>query len=318
MKNFFKLILVLLIVAAVVIGISGYKLITLYQYDKDFDNSDLGQQEMYNNKKVDNIMLFGVDADESGTRRSDAMMVMSLDYKEHKIKLISLMRDSYVEVPGYGKDKLTNAYSYGGPELTIETINENFGLDISEYATVNFEEMAAIIDAVGGVEVEVTDAERKEANKYIEEYGRTYGIEVQDIEESGLQTLDGVQAMTYGRIRKNGTGDDWARVERQSVVLEAIFEKLKTSSPITLYRTLKVILPNVTSSVSKNEAGDILKNFIMHPGKPIMEHTRIPADGEWDGKKIHGVYYTVFNINDAENEIYDYIYNDIMPGNSDS
>ena len=312
-KRLFGCILVLLIAAVIVICICVNKLMDPYQYDANFNSSGLNQEIINSSKPVDNIMLFGVDADDNGTRRSDAMMIMSLDYKEHKIKLTSLMRDSYVDIPGHGMDKLTHAYSYGGPELAISTINKNFGLDISEYATVDFQQMASIIDAVGGVEIDVSEAERKEANKYIGEYGRTYGVDVQEIESDGLQTLDGIQAMTYGRIRKNGTGDDWGRVERQSVVLQAIFNKLQNVSPITLYHTMETILPNVTSSVSKGEAISIFRNFILHFGKPTMEHTRIPVDGEWDGKKIHGVYYTVFDVDDAADEIYDFIYKDIMP-----
>lgn len=112
-----------------------------------------------------NIALFGVDQRNNQEQvRSDSVMILSVDKKHNKIKIISLMRDTYVEIEGYGKTKLTHAYYYGGPQLAVKTINQNFGTNITEFATVNFQQMAAIIDAVGGVEIDISEAERKNAN----------------------------------------------------------------------------------------------------------------------------------------------------------
>lgn len=304
-----KLFLALVLVSLIACGMRAYKLLDLFNYDAEFQNVDLMQTEIYSDANVKNIMLFGVDAENGGTSRSDAMMVLSVDYDNNKLKLISLMRDSYVVIEGHDHDKLTHAYSYGGPELTIKTVNDNFGLDISEYATVNFEQMASIIDAVGGVLIDVNEAEMKEANKYIGEYGRTYGVDVTQIEQPGIQILDGVQAMTYGRIRKNGTGDDWGRVERQSEVLNGIFLNVKEASPIKLYKMMEELLPNVTTSLSKNEMLTMGAKLLIG-GKPEMEHIRIPMDGSWKGKKIGGVYYTVFDTYEASEQIYEYVYLD--------
>ncbi len=135
------------------------------------------------------------------------------------------MRDSLVEIDGVGEDKLNAAYFRGGPSLAIRTINENFGTDIKDYIAVNFEQVVEIVDALdGGVtSTSQNDNELKELNRVIKDYGAERGKGVLRREKTGLQTLDGVQALCYGRIRKGNTGDDWSRVERQSVVLNAIF-----------------------------------------------------------------------------------------------
>ncbi len=286
-------------------------LLNTYQHDEAFSNlteNDLSVTEIYSDAKVKNIMLFGVDAESGGASRSDAMMILSLDYDNGVIKLISLMRDSYLSIPGYGMDKLTHAFAYGGPELAVQTVNENFGLDITDYMAVNFSEMAAIIDAVGGVTVDVSEAEMNEVNKYIGEYGRTYGVEVRLIESPGTQLLDGVQAMTYGRIRKNGTGDDWGRVERQSIVLRAIFDRVQEASLREKYKILQEMLPNVTTSLSKKDILVIFKDMLLSGISMDMEHVRFPGDEELEGEKIGGVYYITFDIDAVSEELYRYIY----------
>ncbi len=158
-------------------------------------------------------------------------MIATVDKRHNKIKLASVMRDSYVPIDGYGKNKLNSAYFYGGPELAIKTLNQTFGLDISDYVTVNFSEMAAIVDAVGGVEIDISEAERKDANHNMIEQAAMDGSQVDTIQKAGLQTLSGMQAVGYARIRHVGNAD-FERTQRQRNVMQAIFKKGKEISPI--------------------------------------------------------------------------------------
>ena len=142
------------------------------------------------NGKITNIALFGLDSrnhDYEG--RSDAIMVASVNGKTGKIKLVSIARDTYVNVPGYGETKINHAYAYGGAELAIQTINENFNLDITDYAAVNFDSLADVIDAMGGIDLEVTEEERYQINAYL--------LEGEPLRESGMVHLNGPQAVSY-------------------------------------------------------------------------------------------------------------------------
>ena len=309
LKIGFLVLLLLLILDAV-------RLMTCYTYDKE-DPSALKVED-----GVINIALFGVDTRENdpeiGTR-ADAMMIMSVSSKTGKIKLISLMRDSYVNIPGYGMTKLGHAYSYGGPRLAIQTINEAFDMNLSEYITVNFGEMAAIINSVGGVRIDVTKAERKETNKYIKEYCKENNLSYKRnrIEKSGEQKLNGIQAMTYGRIRKGGTGGDWMRAERQSRVLNQVFAKA-SSNPISLIRFLNGLMPNVTTSLSRT---DFLRLgfHAVRGGMPQTEHARLPLDGEWQySTTADGMSVITFRDDILSAHLRDYIYNDVPLTSADT
>lgn len=306
-----KILVVLVLIVALVIADICH-LLTLYTYD-DTDESSLAANTQ---NGIMTIALFGVDTrenDASSGTRADAIMLMSVDPKRKSIKLTSLMRDSLVDVPGHGQTKLCHAYGYGGPQLMMQTINEDFDMNVKEYMVVDFAEMASIIDAVGGVTVTLTDDEVKETNKYIDEYcWKTLGIPTQRIEGSGEQKLNGIQAMTYGRIRKGNTGGDWKRAERQSVVLNQVFSKA-TSNPITLLKFLNGLMPNVTSSMSKMDFVYMGLTTIVH-GMPKMSHIRLPLDNEWQyGTTSSGASVIRFNDSVLASHLHSYIYDDIDP-----
>ena len=307
-----KVVAVLLLVILGAVMWDIHHLLGLYTYDPSNESSISEHTE-------DGIMtmaLFGVDtrADgESGTR-SDAVMIMSVDPKRSSIKLVSLMRDSYVNIPGHGKTKLCHAYGYeddGGPHLVMETINGNFDMDITEYMTVDFAQMASIIDAVGGVTVTLTEEEVEETNKFIDEYCWSNNMPTQRIEGSGKQELNGIQAMTYGRIRKGNTGGDWMRTERQSIVLNEVFSKA-TQNPVTLLKFLHGLMPNVTSSMSKSDFWYMGLHTIVH-GMPSMDHIRLPLDGEWSYGKSGGMSVIKFDDDVLTEHLHEYIYDDITP-----
>ena len=289
-----------------------------YTYDSSLSDEDLAAS-VTADENITNIALFGLDTREGDKQsHSDCMMIVTVDNTRGKIKLISLMRDSLVDIDGYGEDKLNAAYFRGGPSLAIRTINENFGTDIKDYVAVDFEQLVQIVDAIGGVDIDVqNDNELKELNRVIKDYGAERGKEFSGVEKTGLQTLDGVQALCYGRIRKGDTGDDWARVERQSVVLNAIFTKLQSASATELIGSMRKLVPYVTTSLSPTDMASLIVGAVKN-GIPTLEHTRIPVDGEWSYSGNSGEYIT-YDLDVAADHIHAYIYDDadISSGTTD-
>lgn len=261
---------------------------------------------------VTNIALFGVDADNDGTRRADCQMILSIHGANSQIKVISLMRDSLVNIDGHGQTKLNHAYSYGGPALAIRTINQNFNLNIEHFIQVDFSQMANLIGALGGVVIDVKESEIKELNKFIGEYCRAANAPECPVKEAGVQTLNGIQAMSYGRIRKGGTGDDWGRVERQGIVLEAMFQRVQDLSASELLNLAPKVLKYITSDLSVAQITWIAASTLVH-GMPQIEHARIPADGAWDYGGKNGAYI-VFDLQKAAQQLDNYLYHDIPIG----
>lgn len=312
-------ILTVLVILSIVfcLGLYAYRSFFGFTYDGSLFGQDLAAG-VKADENITNIALFGLDTREGDTQsHSDCMMIVTVDNTRGKIKLISLMRDSLVNIDDHGEDKLNAAYFLGGPSLAIRTINENFGTDITEYIAVNFEQLVEIIDALGGVEINVeTTAELLELNRVIRDYGIEQGKEFAGIEQTGLQTLDGVQALCYGRIRKGGTGDDWARVERQSIVLEAMFSKVQSMGASELIGLMQKIVPYVTTSLKATEIAPLIVGAVKD-GVPTLEHTRVPLDGEWDyyGSSSQ---YILYDLDVAADHIHEYIYNDVFPGETAS
>lgn len=310
-KSVVRTIAVILIAVIALTIADAVYLLGLYDYD-DTNESSLLEHTAENG--IMTIALFGVDTRENGDSgtRSDAIMIMSVDPSRSSVKLVSLMRDSYVNIPGHGMTKLCHAYGYGGPQLVMETINKNFDMDITEYLTVDFAQMAAIIDSVGGVTVTLTQDELEETNKYIDEYCWENNKPTQRIEAAGEQKLNGIQAMTYGRIRKGNTGGDWQRTERQSTILNQIFSKA-AGNPIMLLRFLHGLMPNIKSSMSKADFCYMGLRTIMH-GIPSMDHLRLPLDNEWSyGRTDSGMSVVQFSDNVLTQRLHQYIFDNIKP-----
>lgn len=302
----------LMLACAALLLFSGgrYALRLLTSYERDttsLDGAELGVQEKHDGS-VKNIALFGVDASNGDTRRSDCMMVLSVDGDAGKVRIVSLMRDSRVQIAGHGESKLNHAYSYGGPALAIRTINETFDLDIEHFAQVDFSQMANLIGALGGVTIDVKEKEIKELNKFIGEYCRAAGAPECPVTQAGSQTLNGIQAMSYGRIRKGGTGDDWGRVERQGIVLQAMFDKVRGLSPLQLVRMAPTMLKYVTTDLSVGELTSLALTALRH-GMPEIEHGRIPVDGMWSYGGSQN-QYIVFDTAQAAQMLNAYFYED--------
>ena len=229
-----------------------------HQYDK-FQIQSFGEGEIQVNEGVERegyttLALFGGDsrkgALEKGTH-SDTIIIVSIHNKTKEIKMVSIYRDTLTEQMNGTLRKANNAYFVGGPKEAINMLNKNFDLDIQGYVTVDFSALAYAVDLVGGVEIEVSDAEATQINKYIGETAKIIGKEANKV-SAGKQNLDGVQAVTYSRIRKN-VGGDYQRTDRQREVLMAFANKAKKASLPTLNKIINEVFPRISTSLKLSE-----------------------------------------------------------------
>lgn len=214
--------------------------------------SDMPLQE----NGVVNILLIGSDSRQNDTSgRSDAMILLSLSSRTKTVCLTSLLRDMYVDIPGYDGNRLNAAYAFGGAELLMQTIELNFNIPVHRYMVVNFEGFANLVDAVGGIDLELSSAEIEYVNGYLVEYnmltGRPQGTDNMDPSISGLVHLNGPQALAYTRNRYIGT--DFGRTERQRKVLTAVIRKLPASLLTNMSGLTDGLLTNLTTNLTQSE-----------------------------------------------------------------
>lgn len=218
-------------------------------------------EEVKKNKNVDlgdgftNVALFGVDSrdgDLGEGNRTDCIIVASLNNKTKEIKMVSVYRDTLLDLSEGTYQKCNAAYSYGGPVLAINMLNMNLDLDIQDYVTVDFGAIADAVDLLGGIEIEVTEEELPYINQYIPETATSAGKAANLLQSAGLQKLDGTQATTYARIRSTA-GGDFTRTERQRLVIEKMFEKAKMADIGTLNAIIDKVFPQVSTSFTLPE-----------------------------------------------------------------
>lgn len=220
----------------------------------------LNSEEIAQSEDVYNVLLIGVDRrDRSWAGNSDSMILLSVNSEKKQISMVSLMRDTYVDIPGVGMRKLNAAHANGAGPLLIETVTENFRVQVDRYASVDFLSMIEIVDAVGGVELTMSDAEVKVANGYIYDMCNINNLNYDrhKITSSGTREYTGMQAVGYARIRYVGHAD-YERTERQRNVLSQIFEKIKTMSMTELYSFVEEVLPLVTHNIPEKEMWDMI------------------------------------------------------------
>ena len=248
-----------------------------------------------------NILLCGCDIDENGISRTDSMIILSIDHAHRKIKMTSLMRDMYLKIPGHGKNKLNAAFTFGGGDLLMETIYLNFGMRIDRYVCVDYAAFAAVVDDLGGVEVEIEEMELEQFNKYVQ------GGKKNRITEAGRYNFNGQQALSYCRIRKVGT--DTARTARQRNVLREIMKKCRSLSPLKAQRILSVVAPCVTTNMTRDEMNSLLWEGLSSLNYDTMG-LRIPIDGTWKDKKTGNAWYVEVNLNQNAGYLNQFIYGD--------
>lgn len=300
------LISVICLLLVICVGFYGYAYKIINQAQRTpLDEGDLGIATD-NYGKIRNIALFGIDSrEDNNSGRSDAIVVLSVDKKNNKLKLTSIARDTYVSIDGHSKDKLTHAYAYGKSQLAVKTLNQNFDLEITDYVTFNFFGLARVIDYIGGVTVDVDEKERIELNKNIFPEMRALGVNCPNLETEGEQLLCGGQAVCYARIRH--IDSDIARGNRQKEVLMAMYTKVRTMNPVKLPQVAEMVMSECETSLSTNDIISLGTWGLV--ASPKFEQLSIPNDNiPSSGKMIKGVWYYVYDLDTAKQEIHDFLF----------
>lgn len=225
-------------------------------------NKEVQEKEPEVANSYTNIALYGVDSREGQLTidaHSDALMVASINDKTKDVKLVSVYRDTYLDNTNGEYRKATECYFYGGPTRSISMLNKNLDLDIQDYVTVDFNVVADVVDAIGGVEIDVQQDEIKWLNGYQTEGSQVTGKEIVEVTQAGPQTLNGLQTLSYCRIRYT-TGDDYKRTERQRTVLNKILEKVKTMPVTTLVGIVNDMFDHISTSLTLPEIIDLAKD----------------------------------------------------------
>ncbi|MBP5701979.1 MAG: LCP family protein [Lachnospiraceae bacterium] len=260
-KSFIKTVFItLLVLLAIVLGLSFFMTKKAYSLMTYEEAGDLGDAKLTEDG-VTNILLIGNDSRTNGEDgRSDAMIIVSISTRTGKVLMTSVLRDIYVEIPGYGSNRLNAAYAWGGPELLMKTIEQNFDIPVNRYVLVNFEAFANVVDAVGGIDLELTPDEVIWLNAYLNEYnelrGKEFGYDYIYQLEGGMLHLNGAQALAYSRNRYIGM--DFGRTERQRKVMEEIIKKLPGTVIKDFGGFVEALCPNLTTNLTFTECYTLL------------------------------------------------------------
>ena len=235
------------------------------------DTQELGEDEIFINEELSdtvgvgytNFVLFGGDSRDGEVAKNlntDTIIIVSLNNETKEVKMVSVYRDTLLDLTNGKIKKCNSAYNIGGAKQAINMLNMNLDLDIKKYVTVDFSAVVDLVDMVGGIEVEVSKAEMKEMNKFIGETASVAGKKANYIKNPGLQKLDGVQATTYSRIRKN-VGNDYARTERQRLVIQKVVEKAMKSNLSTINDIIDELFPRISTNFTMTEILSYAKDF---------------------------------------------------------
>ncbi|MGL4914457.1 MAG: LCP family protein, partial [Romboutsia sp.] len=248
----------------------------------------------------------GIDNVDGMRGRSDSIMILTINREKRTVKVSSIMRDSYVKIAGKGiDDKINHAYAFGGPEMAIRTLNENFNLNIKDFITVDFSSLPEIIDMIGGIELEVDKEELKYINSYIRHLNKLNKTENREITEQGKITVSGTEAMAYCRIRYT-SGGDYKRTERHREVLGKVFKKVQKISPTEYPKLLDKTLPLVKTNLKSEEIMDIGLDVVKIGGN--LQETRFPKDGDCKDDMINKIYYLTFNKDITTKKMHEWIF----------
>ncbi|MBR3975139.1 MAG: LCP family protein [Clostridia bacterium] len=287
----------IIVISAGIIALSGL-IFRNYTPEPLAPNEYVDSSELMSSMGVTNILLMGVDNKNTNkSTRSDSMILLSFDTVHGEVKLTSFMRDMYVYVPGYYNTKLTHACQYGGPQLTVDTIEYNFSIDIDGYVKIGYELLIELVDALGGVTVaEISEVESKALKKE--------GVSI----EPGTDVhLDGNEALQYCRIRKGQS--DFQRTERQREVLTELINTAIKTSPTKLISIATSLIEKVDSNISKDEFMSLgFKALRCFTGG--VDQLQIPADGTWSNATKNSMAVLVVDFEANKNILDRFIYKD--------
>ncbi len=330
-----KIIFACAIILSAVVGLIGGAMIYTYRMLDSFNYQPIqdGGTEYVAGSACDpmilNVALFGVDRHEESDvhSRSDSILILSLDSRHKKIKLTSLMRDLWVHIPGYKDNRINAAIALGGESFAIKTIEQNFGIKIDRFCTVDFEGFRDIIDIIGGLDMEITAKEAHHINRLLLELDSAFiqgGIKPFKSpllkEVDGMHHLNGAQSLQYARSRKvptaEGLHDDYARTFRQRRVISLLINKFKSSSLPQILAVIEKAGPYVRTNLKKSEIITLGKNALKYLQYEFVEF-RIPQDGNFSGQNINGAAVLVIDdLNKARYELAKFIYEDSVKESS--
>lgn len=282
-RFFGKLIALILVVALLAAGILYLLPTALFMVEPD---AELSLTDGLPSSPF-NVLVLGVDVLNSGTQRSDTMMIASIDGK--KLRLTSIQRDMIAEIAGHGQNKINAAYAFGGPELAVRTVNEALDLNIMRYVVVDFTVLVKLVDALGGIEMDITEAEMEHINLNVWKSRKVFaplGYTAEQLTKYGESVhLNGLRALAYARIRK--LDSDFMRTSRQRAVVEAMLKKLRAQvwNPATLIRFISAGLSGVQTNLSPIEMISLGEKALF---SAEIEQLRLPADGSFsdDGSSL--------------------------------
>lgn len=294
-----------------------------------------GGNTLLSSDNVLNILLFGQDspATEEDHGRSDTTILLSIDNVHKKLKLTSFQRDTYVSIPGHGENKINSAFTYGGERLSIDTIETNFGIKVDKYATVDFSSFRQVIEALGGVDIELTLEEIKYVNAQIDvndQLDVTEFLKYDETKEKQMVHLDGYQALWYARDRGEESlggnpeysfsGDDWDRTSRQRNLIQTIVKSLREDASLTeMVSIANKIGPLVTTNLKKGDITFLVSNMMTYIGYD-MEEMSLPTENKWgygttpDGQSVIAIH----DWDGVRNDVARFIYEDSVSTGSSS
>ncbi len=293
---------VLAVLAILVTGLFGYGISAIngLNYDESIvPNAYVDESALASSNDVINILFLGSDArSEVEGQRSDTMMLFSIDKQNKKLKLTSFLRDSYVYIPSKKYNtKLNAAFSYGGTQLVMDTLEYNFGVNIDNYIMVDFKAFRQLVNLLGGITVEgVTKAEAK----YMREE-----VKIKNIKE-GTNQMNGKAALWYCRIRY--VDNDFRRTERQRKVIGAIVDKALKTNPFKLMSIVKQVLPNISTDISSSELMGLAAGAALRYIHYDIEQQQIPAEGTWTDARISGQLVLKMDIDENKEILKSFLY----------
>lgn len=267
-------------------------------YRKNSPAQEVESVKLMSGSGVTNVLLLGIDDDGGTGSRSDTIMIASIDTRSGAIRLCSVLRDCYVEIPDHKSNRINSAYAYGGAQLAVETVENNFRVKIDHCATIDMAALVDVVDAVGGVEIELTAAEAKQVNLH-SHCGKTTS--------EGLQLLNGKQAVTYAQIRK--IDSDFKRTQRQRTLINAILARVKSLGLGELLGVVKAVAPNIATDMTGAEIATIaLKALPALSGE--MEQMTVPADGKYKSTTVNGMSVLKLDLEANARLLQEYLYGD--------
>ena len=271
-------------------------------------NDTIQESTLESMKGYTTVALFGLDTRQAGQlgsgNRSDTIIIASINNDTKEVKLVSVYRDTYLDLTNGKFNKCNGAYSAGGPQQAMSMLNKNLDLDIQYYISVDFAAMTKAIDLLGGIDIDVDDTEIEHLNNYIVETSEVTGVKTTPLTKTGLQTLDGVQATSYCRIRYTA-GDDFKRTERQREVIMQIVSKAKTMDISQVNDIIDAVFPLAATNYTNDELLAMAPQLLTYD---IVDTTGFPIDKAAATVKGKGSCVIPVNLEENVKQLHEYLF----------